>query len=123
MCAPPFANLFHRHFRRKESERQAQFSFRVTFTARLQQRKATQRNSEKRVAGTLAVSSRSIGAHRISLIGNGARSLSWKAEHPGIDSRRNPLVTPCVFSNKTHRCGMVSSASTRGPERFPSGVR
>src|SRR5216684_3406945 len=32
MCAPLFANLFHRHFRRKESERQASFSFRVTFT-------------------------------------------------------------------------------------------
>src|SRR5260370_27711154 len=32
MCAPPFANLFHRHFRRKESERQASFLLRVTFT-------------------------------------------------------------------------------------------
>jgi len=29
---PPLAKDFHRHFRRKESERQACFSFRVTFT-------------------------------------------------------------------------------------------
>src|SRR5437879_13641547 len=27
MFTPPLANLFHRHFRRKESERQASFSF------------------------------------------------------------------------------------------------
>jgi hypothetical protein len=31
--------------------------------------------------------------------------------HPG----RNPPVRPCVFSSKTHRRGMVSSASTRVP--------
>src|SRR6267378_202363 len=33
MGSPPLANLFHRHFRRKESERQASFSRRVAFTA------------------------------------------------------------------------------------------
>src|SRR6266852_3734887 len=32
MSAPLFANLFHGHFRRKESERQASFFLRVTFT-------------------------------------------------------------------------------------------
>src|SRR5260370_10899352 len=35
MRTPPFANLFHKHFRRKESERQASFFLRVTFTASL----------------------------------------------------------------------------------------
>jgi len=33
MFTPPLANLFHRHFRRKESERQASFSLRNAFTA------------------------------------------------------------------------------------------
>src|SRR6266480_2288723 len=32
MCAPPFPNCFHRNFRRKESERQASFFLRVTFS-------------------------------------------------------------------------------------------
>src|SRR5713101_8325517 len=116
MCKPPFANLFHRHFRRKESERQVQFSFRVTFTARLRRRKAAQRYPEERVAGTFSASSRRIGACRISLIAHGAPDLYpgklsiLVSIHAGI-----PFVTPCVFSNKTHRRGMVSSASTRGP--------
>src|SRR6266478_3894444 len=33
MFTPPLANLFQRHFRRKESERQASFFLRVAFTA------------------------------------------------------------------------------------------
>src|SRR2546430_7443213 len=36
MCAPPFAIVCHRHFRRKESERQASFFLRVTFSTDFQ---------------------------------------------------------------------------------------
>src|SRR6267378_2012190 len=89
-------------------------SFRVTFTARLQRRKTMQRYSKKESLATRSFLAQH--RHMQDLLDRARRAgfISRQAEHPGVDSRRNLLVTP-VFSNKTHPGGMVSSASARGP--------
>jgi hypothetical protein len=71
---------------------------------------------KKELLGTHAGSPRSILARSSSLIAR--RVLDHDPGNfgnAGLDSRRNPPVSPCVFSSKTHRRGTVSSASTRLP--------
>jgi hypothetical protein len=80
---------------------------------------ATQRQkgySEKRVAYTHAASPRSIPACPSSRIARRALDLDpGNFGNPWHRFTPESPVSPCVFSSKTHRCWMVSSASMRVP--------
>src|SRR5258706_6744369 len=115
MCAPPFTIFSIDTLGERKANVKYDFRFALLSPHASSGAKPRRDIPEKELLARSPFLLTAIGARRISLIAHGARSLSWQAEHPGIDSRRNPLVTPCVFSNKTHPGGMVSSASARGP--------